>query len=220
MTTIVKIHRKGQMTLPTQLRTLAGIAEGDLVEAVFSRGKIVITPKIVIDRSQFPNADHEYTPAQRRAIDRGIAQSEREYKQGRSFGPFATHEEFIASLHKEAAKPDAKKTKRSAMRLDVSPHFTRSYKKAPLSQALEWVTVAAIRSRMRRIPWSTQLDHLPAALTTFRHSLMIPSHTIKSFMSCPKSPRNTLKQSLPTLLRSRIWHRWPPSRMSAKALKN
>ena len=112
MTTLVKIHRKGQMTLPTRLRTLAGIAEGDLVEAAFSRGKIVITPKLVIDRSQFPNADNEYTPAQRRAVDRGIAQSEREYKQGRGFGPFASHAEFIASLHKEAAKVGAKKNKR------------------------------------------------------------------------------------------------------------
>ncbi len=27
MTSIVKIHRKGQMTLPTRLRSLAGIAE-------------------------------------------------------------------------------------------------------------------------------------------------------------------------------------------------
>ncbi|MGO9260608.1 MAG: AbrB/MazE/SpoVT family DNA-binding domain-containing protein [Bryobacteraceae bacterium] len=45
MTTIVKIHCKGQMTLPTRLRTLAGIAEGDFVEAVFQRGKIVMPLK-------------------------------------------------------------------------------------------------------------------------------------------------------------------------------
>jgi len=112
MTTLVKIHRKGQMTLPTRMRALAGIAEGDLVEAAFSRGKIVITPKAVIDPSHLPNSGDEYTPAQRRAIDRGIAQSEREYKQGRNFGPFLTHEEFVASLHKEAAKLGARKTKR------------------------------------------------------------------------------------------------------------
>jgi AbrB family looped-hinge helix DNA binding protein len=113
MTTLVKIHRKGQMTLPTRLRTLAGIAEGDLVEAAFSRGKIVITPKIVIDRSQFPNADDEYTPAQRRAIDARLAKSDEDIKHGRTYGPFDTHAEFIASLHKEAAKLGAKKNKRS-----------------------------------------------------------------------------------------------------------
>jgi hypothetical protein len=39
------------------------------VEFSFERGKIVITPKVVIDRSKFPTADDEYTPAQRRAID-------------------------------------------------------------------------------------------------------------------------------------------------------
>jgi AbrB family looped-hinge helix DNA binding protein len=110
MTTLVKIHRKGQMTLPSRLRAAIGVGEGDLVEATLQRGKIVITPKLVIDRAQFPNADKEYTPAQRRAIDRGIAQSEKEYKQGRSFGPFDTHEALITSLHKEAAKLRTKTT--------------------------------------------------------------------------------------------------------------
>src|SRR5437016_5542786 len=113
MTTIVKVHRKGQMTLPIRLRALAGIVEGDLVEAAFQRGKIIITPKLVIDRSQFPSADAEYTPAQRRAINRSIAQSEKEYKQGKGFGPFNTHDEFIASLHKQS-KLDRKKNKRTA----------------------------------------------------------------------------------------------------------
>ena len=77
MSTLVKIHRKGQMTLPTRLRTLAGIAEGDLVEAAFSRGKIVITPKLVIDRSQFPTGGRRaHTSAAPQ--NRGIAQSGRE----------------------------------------------------------------------------------------------------------------------------------------------
>src|ERR1035438_212318 len=39
MTALVKIHRKGQMTLPTKLRSLAGISEGDLVEAELERGR-------------------------------------------------------------------------------------------------------------------------------------------------------------------------------------
>ena len=70
--------------------------------------------------SKFPSlpltslADDEYTPAQRLIIDRGIARSEKEYKEGRSFGPFKTHEAFIASLHMQAAKLRGKKTKRRA----------------------------------------------------------------------------------------------------------
>jgi AbrB family looped-hinge helix DNA binding protein len=113
MTTLVKIHRKGQMTLPSRLRAAIGLAEGDVVEARLQRGKIVITRKLVIDRTQFPNADKEYTPSQRRAIDRGITQSERDYKLGRSFGPFETHEAFIRSLHKEAAKLRPRTIKRA-----------------------------------------------------------------------------------------------------------
>jgi bifunctional DNA-binding transcriptional regulator/antitoxin component of YhaV-PrlF toxin-antitoxin module len=113
MPTLVRILRKRQMTLPSRLARLAGLSEGDVVEADFQRGKIVLTPKLVIDRSKFPDAGNQYTPAQRRAINRGIAQSEKEYRQGRSFGPFDTHGDFIASLHTEAHKLSAKKKKRT-----------------------------------------------------------------------------------------------------------
>ena len=67
-----------------------------------------------LERSQFPNADDEYTPAQRRAINRGIAQSEKEYQHGKGLGPFDRHAEFIASLHKEAKKLGSKKNKPAA----------------------------------------------------------------------------------------------------------
>ena len=113
MTTIVKIHRKGQMTLPTRLRALAGIAEGDLVEAAFQRGKIIITPKLLIDRSQFPSADGEYTPAQRRVIDARLAKADADIKAGRVSRAYEIHEEFITDLHKEAQKLRPKKTKHS-----------------------------------------------------------------------------------------------------------
>ena len=70
MSSIAKIQHKGQVTIPTSLRTEAGLAKGDLVEFSFERGKIVITPKLVVDRSSFPSAEGDYTSAQRRAIDR------------------------------------------------------------------------------------------------------------------------------------------------------
>jgi bifunctional DNA-binding transcriptional regulator/antitoxin component of YhaV-PrlF toxin-antitoxin module len=38
------------MTLPSRLRNAIGVAEGDLVEASVQRGKIVLTPKTVMDR--------------------------------------------------------------------------------------------------------------------------------------------------------------------------
>ena len=109
MTTLVKIHRKGQMTLPSLMRKAVGMAEGDFVELSVKQGQIIITPKLIIDRSHFPNADGEYTPAQRRAINKGISQSLKEYKQGKAFGPFETHKAFVASLNKQAAKLKTKK---------------------------------------------------------------------------------------------------------------
>ncbi|MGA3027143.1 MAG: AbrB/MazE/SpoVT family DNA-binding domain-containing protein [Bryobacteraceae bacterium] len=55
MSTIVRIQDKGQVTIPTRLRTRAGLAKGDLVEAAFVRGRIVLTPKVAIDKSRFPH---------------------------------------------------------------------------------------------------------------------------------------------------------------------
>ncbi len=102
------------MTIPTRLQTKAGIAEGDLVEATFHRGKIVLTPKSAIDRSQFQNADEEYTPAQRRMIDARLAKSLADIKKGRTSGPFDTADEMVASIKKELKqRAAAKKLKRS-----------------------------------------------------------------------------------------------------------
>src|ERR1022692_4664500 len=107
MTTIVKIHRKGQMTLPTRLRSLAGISEGDLVQATYHRGKIVITPNMVIDRSKFPTTDDEYTPEQRRVIDARLAEGLADIKAGRTFGPFDTADEMIAHMNRGPRKTAA-----------------------------------------------------------------------------------------------------------------
>jgi len=104
MTTLVRIHRKGQMTLPIKLRSMAGISEGDLVEAAFQHGKIVITPKLVIDRSKFPKADGEYTAAQRRIIDARLAKSDEDIKHGRTYGPFNTAGELAASIEANIRK--------------------------------------------------------------------------------------------------------------------
>jgi len=112
MNTTAKIQHKGQVTIPTSVRRQAGLSKGDLVSFTFVRGQIVITPKLVIDRSKFPTADGEYTAAQRRAIDKRLAKADDDIKHGRLQGPFDSHEEFIASLHKEAQKLGAKKSKR------------------------------------------------------------------------------------------------------------
>lgn len=47
---------------------------------------------------QFPNADSEYTPAQRRFVDARLDESEEDLKKGRIFGPFHTAEDMIAHM--------------------------------------------------------------------------------------------------------------------------
>jgi len=114
MTTLVRIHRKGQMTLPSIFRAAMGVGEGSLVELSLRNGKTVMTPKLVIDRSRFPTADDEYTPAQRRIIDARLAKADEDIKAGRVSKRFSDHGEFIAALRKEAAKPGVRKSRRLA----------------------------------------------------------------------------------------------------------
>ena len=113
MTTLVKIHRKGQMTLPSRLRSAIGVAEGDLVEASVQRGKIVLTPKLVVDRSKLPTADDEYTPEQRRVINARLAEGLEDIKRGRVYGPFATHKEMMNSLRAQSKKAKGRTSKRA-----------------------------------------------------------------------------------------------------------
>ena len=110
MGSIAKIQHKGQVTIPTTVMRQAGLSKGDLVNFTFSHGKIVITPKLVIDRSEFPNADNEYTPAQRWIIDARLAKSTEDIKKGKTLGPFETHEQMMAFLHSHTEKARGKKT--------------------------------------------------------------------------------------------------------------
>ena len=86
-----------EIIVPQKIRRKAGLKSGEQVEFTVSGRTITIAPK-----SQ--EEDDAYTSAERRAIARGIAQSDKEFREGRFFGPFATGEELIASLHKESAK--------------------------------------------------------------------------------------------------------------------
>ncbi len=114
MKTTAKIQHKGQVTIPTSVRRQAGLTKGDFVNFAFQRGRIVITPRLVIDRSQYPNADAEYTPAQRRIIDARLDESEEDLKKGRTFGPFNTAEDMIAHMKGQLKqRAAAKKTKSS-----------------------------------------------------------------------------------------------------------
>jgi AbrB family looped-hinge helix DNA binding protein len=90
---IVTVKKKYQIVIPARLRREVGIDIGDLLEARVERGKIVYTPKSLIDR--------------------GIAESMADYKKGRSYGPFDSAEDMLRSLHQKARKRTAKTSPRS-----------------------------------------------------------------------------------------------------------
>lgn len=49
---LVTVKTKFQVTIPQELRDELGLAEGDLLEAKIENGRIVLTPKELVDRSE------------------------------------------------------------------------------------------------------------------------------------------------------------------------
>ena len=94
MNALVRVQSKGQMTIPSRLRSAVGLADGDLVEVKAVGRRIVITPQRVVDRSKFPTADEEYTPEQRRRLNASLAESEK----GPYYGPFKNGAEVAAFM--------------------------------------------------------------------------------------------------------------------------
>jgi AbrB family looped-hinge helix DNA binding protein len=90
---IVKVKTKGQVTIPTILRQQAGLNIGDFLETKIEGGNIVLKPQTLVDRH--------------------IAESIEQFKDGQSFGPFNTAEEMIASLKKNMKPQAVKKSKRA-----------------------------------------------------------------------------------------------------------
>jgi AbrB family looped-hinge helix DNA binding protein len=76
---VVRVHRRGQVTIPARLRERAGIAGGDLLDARVERGKIVFTPTSLIERE--------------------IAQGMDDVRRGRLHGPYESADEAIRALH-------------------------------------------------------------------------------------------------------------------------
>jgi AbrB family looped-hinge helix DNA binding protein len=89
---IVTVKNKYQVVIPQNVRDQIGVSIGDVFEAKAQNGKIVFAPKSIVDR--------------------GISESIAEIEAGLGFGPYATHRQFLAALHKEAKKVAAKKKPR------------------------------------------------------------------------------------------------------------
>jgi bifunctional DNA-binding transcriptional regulator/antitoxin component of YhaV-PrlF toxin-antitoxin module len=107
MTVTVKNKTKTPLVVPASVRRKARHRNGEDLEFRVAGGVITIFPKL-------PSADDEYTVEQRRVIDARLAKAEADIKAGRVSKAFSDHAEFIADLHKEAAKVSARRTKRLA----------------------------------------------------------------------------------------------------------
>lgn len=81
---IVKIKDKYQVTLPVSLREEAGLEVGDILEIKNDGKNITLTPQSLVDRD--------------------IAISLQQYREGKSYGPFNSAKDMIQSLHREAKK--------------------------------------------------------------------------------------------------------------------
>jgi AbrB family looped-hinge helix DNA binding protein len=93
---LVSVNSKYQVVIPQNVREKIGLNVGDLLEAKAERGRITFTPKS--------------------AVDRGIAESLADFKEGRSYGPFETHDELVKSLHDHTAELRSKRSVRKARR--------------------------------------------------------------------------------------------------------
>jgi len=104
----VTVKNKTPLVVPPAVRRQAGLRSGQEIEFKVSGGVISIRPKL-------PNADDEYTPAQRRIIDAQLAEGLADIKAGRTFGPFNSADEMIAhmkaQLKKKVTVPKAKRSR-------------------------------------------------------------------------------------------------------------
>ena len=89
---VVSVKSKYQVVIPRHVREKIGLNVGDLLEAKVEHGKITFTPKPTMDP--------------------GIAESLADFREGRTCGPFETHEELVRSLQNESAKLRSKRSSR------------------------------------------------------------------------------------------------------------
>lgn len=109
MTSLIRVQKKGQVTIPNQMRVMIGISEGDYVQVITRGRTLIIQPADVVPRI----AADDYTPAQRKAIGQEVAKGQQDFKKGRVHGPFASAQEAAAYIENAAEqKLAAKKSKR------------------------------------------------------------------------------------------------------------
>jgi bifunctional DNA-binding transcriptional regulator/antitoxin component of YhaV-PrlF toxin-antitoxin module len=99
----VALKNKPPLVVPAAALRRAGFRRGQELEVKSELGVIMIVPRDF----------DEYSATERRALNRGIAQSLKEYSTEKGAGPFDTADAFLTDLHQGAANLDVKRRKRS-----------------------------------------------------------------------------------------------------------
>ncbi len=94
--TTVKLGVSRQVVIPKKLHDRLGLKPGDYLEVEEQQGRVVMTPKKLIDSS----------------VHAAFRESMEDFKSGRYSGPFDTAEQATASLHKIAGERRAKQASR------------------------------------------------------------------------------------------------------------
>jgi len=89
---LVTIKNKYQIVIPAKVRREAGLRVGDFLEATVLNGKITLSPQMLLDRELVASFD--------------------DFRNGRTYGPYGTAKELVASLKKEVKKIRASEAKR------------------------------------------------------------------------------------------------------------
>ena len=79
----VKLGASGQVVIPKIFHEELGLRPGDYFEAELHEGKVVLTPKVLVDKR----------------VAQEIAASMEDFRNGRVAGPFTAAEDLITSLH-------------------------------------------------------------------------------------------------------------------------
>lgn len=85
---LVKIGTSRQVTIPKKIHDQLGLSPGDYLEVEVDSGKVIFTPKAVVDKR----------------IEEGME----DIRRGRVHGPFSSADELVRSLEdsKDAGKPN------------------------------------------------------------------------------------------------------------------
>ncbi|MDA2922995.1 AbrB/MazE/SpoVT family DNA-binding domain-containing protein [Patescibacteria group bacterium AH-259-L07] len=92
ISSLLRVKRHFQLTLPAHLRKILNIEEGDFVEAEIKDNKLVLKPRKLIDADQSWFWSREW--------QKGEKQAEKDIQKGKISSAFKTAKDLRQALHK------------------------------------------------------------------------------------------------------------------------